>query len=600
MKIKSVYIDGLHNAVNKTYEFEDIVYIFGHNGAGKSTILQAIQFALLGYIPGTNKTKDAILRHSPKNNISVKVTLLDGDNEIDVQRNINKNGNFKTVVPETYDIDSIIKDLELPIFNFNEFVGQTANKLKEYFIKNILPTVDNVLDWEKILSDSIADCNFEDKDEILKYGMSLIPTIDNTGEILNQVIQANAKFKEEQSFNKSEIQRLQNTIDSLIYYDDYVGPTDVNKINSELLSLGALRDQMLRYESARQSLDANKTKLDSLKDRFDTLGGDEGYRYLVDTSLPAEKAEREDLIVNIERCKTKYAQLKSSYDADAKIIASKGICPYTQKSCEPLLSQTEELAANNELRNIDILELQGDISKLEHEKDEYDRNIKNTEALISEYDMLYGQISALEQSLSALPDKPNTDKTLIELNAEIDRLTEDKSKLQANLRYNATIEDLTNMKYETELQSTALAAWIKATDTNGLQTSLMQKPFEDLADTMTEYIQQMYGNSNLKAHFNVESKANSFSFGLIRNGVYIPYDMLSSGEKCLYTLALMICIVNNNPSPLKVMLLDDAFDHLDSNAIESTFATLKNVSGIQFIFAGVKECSNAADIVLTA
>ena len=598
MKIKSVYIDGLHNAVNKTYEFGDIVYIFGHNGAGKSTILQAIQFALLGYIPGTNKTKEAILRHSPKNNISVKVTLLDGDSEIDVQRNINKNGNFKTVVPETYDIDPIVKDLELPIFNFNEFVGQTANKLKEYFIKNILPTVDNVLDWEKILSDSIADCNFEDRDAIIKYGLSLIPVIDNTGEILNQVIQANAKFKEEQSFNKSEIQRLQNTIDSLIYYDDYVGPTNIDAINAELLSLGALRDQLLRYESARQSLEETKTKLDSLKDRVDYLGGDEGYRYLVDTSLPAEKAEREELISNIERSKSTYTRLKSSYDADAKIIASKGICPYTKKSCEPLLSQTEELTANNELRNLDILELQGVISKLDHEKDEYDRNIRNTEAMISEYDMLYGQINALKQSLSVLPDKPNTDKTLIELNAEIDRLTEDKSKLQANLRYNATIEDLTNMKYETELQSTALAAWIKATDTNGLQTSLMKKPFEDLADTMTQYIQQMYGNADLKAHFNVESKANSFSFGLIRDGVYIPYDLLSSGEKCLYTLALMICIVNNNPSPLKVMLLDDAFDHLDSNAIENTFATLKNVSGIQFIFAGVKACKNADDIVL--
>lgn len=599
MKIKSVYIDGLHNAVNKTYEFGDIVYIFGHNGAGKSTILQAIQFALLGYIPGTNKTKEAILRHSPKNNISVKVTLLDGDNEIDVQRNINKNGNFKTVVPETYDIDSIVKDLELPIFNFNEFVGQTANKLKEYFIKNILPTVDNVLDWEKILSDSIADCNFKDKDEILKYGMSLIPVIDNTGEILNQVIQANAKFKEEQSFNKSEIQRLQNTIDSLIYYDDYVGPTNVDALNAELLSLGAIRDQMLRYESAKQSLEANKAKLDSLEDRFATLGGDEGYKYLVDTSLPAEKAEREELISNIERSKSTYTLLKSSYDADAKIIASKGICPYTQKSCESLLSQTEELAANNELRNLDILELQGAISRLEHEKDEYDRNIRNTEAMISEYDMLYGQINALKQSLSVLPDKPNTDKTLVELNAEIDRLTEDKSKLQANLRYNATIEDLTNMKYETELQNTALATWIKKTDTNGLQTELMKEPFNELANTMTDYIRQMYNNNSLTAHFNVESKANSFSFGLIRDGVYIPYDMLSSGEKCLYTLSLMICIVRANASPLKIMLCDDMFDHLDSTAIESTFAALKQVSDIQFIFAGVKSCNNAADIVLS-
>lgn len=599
MKIKSVYIDGLHNAVNKTYEFGDIVYIFGHNGAGKSTILQAIQFALLGYIPGTNKTKEAILRHSPKGKITVKVNLVDDLGDVIVERNINKNGNFKTVTPEIYDIDSVIKDLELPIFNFNEFVGQTANKLKEYFIKNILPTVDDVLDWEKILSDSIADLNLDNKDEIIKYGISLVPVIDNTGEILNQVIQANAKFKEEQSFNKSEIQRLQNTIDSLIYYDDYIGPTNVDALNAELLSLGAIRDQMLRYESARQSLEANKTKLNSLKARFDTLGGDAGYKYLVDTSLPAMKSEREELIGNIERSKSTYTLLISSYAADAKIIDSKGICPYTQKSCESLLSQTEELTINNELRNQDIMELQGVISKLEHEKDEYDRNIRNTEAMISEYDMLYGQIDALKQSLSVLPDKPNTDKTLIELNAEIDRLTEDKSKLQANLQYNATIEDLTNMKYEAELQNTALAAWIKVTDTNGLQTSLMEAPFEDLADTMTGYIQKMYSNTDLKAHFNIESKANSFSFGLIRKGVYIPYDMLSSGEKCLYALALMICIVNNGKSPLKLLLLDDAFDHLDSNTIENTFITLKNISGIQFIFAGVQSCNSASDIILS-
>lgn len=31
MRIKSIYIDGLHNAVAKTYEFGDIVYFFGHN-----------------------------------------------------------------------------------------------------------------------------------------------------------------------------------------------------------------------------------------------------------------------------------------------------------------------------------------------------------------------------------------------------------------------------------------------------------------------------------------------------------------------------------------------------------------------------------------
>jgi DNA repair exonuclease SbcCD ATPase subunit len=125
MKIKSVYIDGLHNAINKTYQFNDMVYLFGHNGAGKSTVLQAIQFALLGYIPGTAKnSKEALLRHSPTDEIDVKLTLIDDTNtEILVRRKINKAGNTLSTFPENYDLTPIISGIELPIFNFNEFVS---------------------------------------------------------------------------------------------------------------------------------------------------------------------------------------------------------------------------------------------------------------------------------------------------------------------------------------------------------------------------------------------------------------------------------------------------------------------------------------------
>ena len=160
------------------------------------------------------------------------------------------------------------------------------------------------------------------------------------------------------------------------------------------------------------------------------------------------------------------------------------------------------------------------------------------------------------------------------------------------------------MKYKTELQIKALSSWVTKTDTNGLQTTLMEAPFKDLANTLTNLIGAMYGDFSIKAHFNISTKANSFSFGLIRNDIYIPYDLLSSGEKCLYTLALMICITNADKSPLKLLLCDDMFDHLDSYAIESTFDTLKaynklNEKDIQFIFAGVKECQEAKDILIT-
>ena len=204
----------------------------------------------------------------------------------------------------------------------------------------------------------------------------------------------------------------------------------------------------------------------------------------------------------------------------------------------------------------------------------------------------------IENTLSSLPDKPNTDKTLQELNLEIDTLTKSKSKLEANIRYNETIDSITKLKFESELQVEALAKWVKTTDTNGLQTTLMVKPFEDLAELMTGYIQQMYGRDDIKARFIISNKANSFSFGLVRAGDYIPYDLLSSGEKCLYTLALMICIVANSKSPLKMLLCDDMFDHLDSAAIESTFTALKNIPDVQFIFAGVKDCENARDVML--
>ena len=160
MRIKSIYIDGLHNASNKTYQFGDIVYIFGNNGAGKSTILQAIQYALLGYIPGTAKnSKEALLRHSPKGYIDVRLVVSYLGEDVTIQRKVSSAGNKLTTMPDGFDIASIISDIEVPIFNFNEFVGQTANKLKEYFIQHILPTTNGELDWKQILTESIIDCN---------------------------------------------------------------------------------------------------------------------------------------------------------------------------------------------------------------------------------------------------------------------------------------------------------------------------------------------------------------------------------------------------------------------------------------------------------
>lgn len=597
MKIKSIYIDGLHNAEARTYNFGDIVYIFGNNGIGKSTILQAIQFALLGYIPGTAKnSREALLRHSPKKMIEVKLSLTsDSGEDILIQRKVTEKDTKVSTLPEGYDISPIIADIEIPIFNFDEFVGQTANKLKEYFIKNILPTTNGELNWPQILTESILDCNFQDRDAVIAYGLKLLNDLD--GEVLDQVVTANKRFKEEQSFNKSELQRLQNTVDSLIYYDDYVGPTNVDEINSQIIKGKELRDQWIRYNSATEATKSAQEELDKLTANMEKMGGKESYDRLV-AALPVFKDKYTKVSEVISSKQKELAAVKNSIAAADGIIKSNGICPYTKDSCKAIQAKIEDLRNETVTSKATAVNLAEEINTKTVELNELNLKIRKCESKISDFMKTWDRIETLNKLTSALPQKPDTDKDIYALNAELEMLEQSLNKLQANIRYNETIENITKRKYEVELQSKALANWVKKTDTNGLQTTLMLAPFNELSDTMTEYIQRMYANSDLKAHFNVSSKSNSFSFGLVRNGTYIPYDLLSSGEKCLYTLALMICIVNKCKSPLKVMLLDDAFDHLDSHTIENTFVTLKNVEGIQFIFAGVKECDNAKDIVL--
>ena len=158
-------------------------------------------------------------------------------------------------------------------------------------------------------------------------------------------------------------------------------------------------------------------------------------------------------------------------------------------------------------------------------------------------------------------------------------------------KYNELIDILTEDKYKVESEIICYNSWIKLTGVNGLQSDdSAAKPFMDLAGQMDKYIQTVFGES-VKSKFNIESKANSFSFGIERNHKYIPFNLLSSGEKCLYTLALMISLVDNSKSPLKIVMVDDLFDHLDDINAEKLFESLQKVNDIQMIFAGVKNIS---------
>ncbi len=595
MKIKSVYVDGLHTVHDKTYTFEDITYLHGRNGVGKSTILNAIQFALLGYIPGTSKTKAAILRHSKNDSIVVKLILDDDGKEIKLTRILSDNLNTVSIEPEGYDIASVTADLELPIFNFNEFVGQTANKLKDYFIQNILPINNGTIMWTASLTNAVKDINLENHEDILGRAIESVSHL--TGDPLSQVVQANHIFKDEQAACNAELKSLQGAIDSLIFYDDYTGPTNVEQLDDQIRELSLLKDSVIAYRSAEMQSENVKVQLANAQKELDALTAIGGIELFEQGRKNATEA-CEDLSNKMQSIKDEIMEISAKASSLKFVINGRGHCQYTGGICSSIADKIPELQTQFDELSNKHAQLKDELKSCEA-----DYTIKHLEFEtacnnISKWNSLTSQINTLQSMVSSIPTKPNTDKTDVELAEEIKVLQNNKMKAFANKKYNETIDDLTNKKFDLELELAIYKAWVKATDVNGLQTEIMKQPFNELADKMTQYIQTMYGNDSLKAHFNVEAKANSFTFGLIRDNKYIQYDLLSSGEKCLYTLALMICIIDNSKSPLKVVLLDDALDNLDDVAIENTFTSLKNIDNIQFIMAGVKHCDNAEDVIV--
>lgn len=156
------------------------------------------------------------------------------------------------------------------------------------------------------------------------------------------------------------------------------------------------------------------------------------------------------------------------------------------------------------------------------------------------------------------------------------------------------LDTVTKEKYTIEQVLDLLKVWIKLTDVNGIQAEMVEAPFKHLSATMDEYLRQFFSNSDnsCTSYFNISGGANSFSFGIEKDDVSIPYELLSSGEKCLYTLALICSMVKISDTLLPLILVDDLLDHLDSEKIQQCFETLYNISDLQIILAGVQACNH--------
>lgn len=619
MKLISVDIYNLHGCSHRKYSLGDelVCYIVGPNGAGKSTILDAIQLGILGYIPGYGKRNIDIFKHSKDgNDIQVTLEFLDDTGERKLlSRKFCKRKNSVTAsctqIPENW-FDSVFKyvhELENPLYNFNQFMSQSSNTIKKWFLDFLIKHAQSTesINIHDYLISSVED------DVLKPYLQDAIKPIDD---ILNSknmkerdqydvVVYLNSKIKELISTKRVQIESNQSTIQTLVYYDDYTPELSIDQINAQI-SVISKNIQSFRncigYKTRYQSIRNQINDLDD--DRYVKYGDitkDPKYAEYDDklssyvSSIPNLESSRDKLHSEIIDISAKIAQYES-------IVQGSGICPYTRSKCEDITNMVDDISTNI------IPKLRRKLQTLNQSYQSIQSKISSTNAeinklvlSISEMKNNYAFLEGIHRQLSELEDKFEYDKDYKSLIGELELQLQDmqsrKTMHEANTRYNELVDRLNKEKYRMEYTLSIYKLWDTCTGVNELQAKFMGSPLQSFANDVNSIISKFF-QYPCTCKFIESSKSNSFEFGLQRGSEYIPYDILSSGEKCIYMICMLSTLLMNSSSNLKLLILDDVLDHLDSTSINHVFQTLSNLDDvdIQYVFAGVNSIDNVENI----
>lgn len=631
MRIGSVTIEGLRGTRRRTYHFDQATYLHGPNGSGKSTVLNAVQLALLGYIPGTAKKPADIMAHANGPEIRVSVDLVQDDgNVITVTRSVKRKGVGATMsvnVNPDVDLDKLLGDSKLPIFDWSEFTSMTSNKLKDWFI-GFVPGMNDEVDWKSEL-EGCVDYNLTYNKFIVQEYTDKLSSIPSESAV-DQVAQANKLLKSDRSYVKGVLDEKESTLAGLVHFDvsDVSDKESAERIVSEAYS--KLDDALTARNNANstlQELVQHKAEYDIEVSKYSSVTSsvpskEEAHdkecqlRYVCDTAdkLSTEwdkiENERVELSYKGSDLSDKIGQIESKITELSRVTNSDGTCPYTSSSCRTIADLKDKYL--EELKS-----LKADRSKLINERSEVYTSIKLVEAQQDERDEKIHTNNELQRSLQSWlksyrdqvelvkslsvpnPDDNVSDSkiaqaqsVLNEANSLVETCTAELQKAKDTLLNATMIESLTKDKYTFQERYDVLNSWVKLTDSNGLQSTLSSGGFEALETNLSKEVERVFG-SGTKCKFNVTNKASSFSFGIVRNDTYIPYNLLSTGEKTLFAFALMLYVAQNSGSDLKVVMMDDFFDHLDSDRFASLMDAVKSDLGdVQIVMAGVVPCES--------
>jgi len=495
--------------------------IVGHNGAGKSTILDAISFALFGK-PHRKISKSQLVNSINQKQAVVEVEFTIGKSQFKIVRGIRPN------------IFEIWKD--------GSMINQSSHSLE----------------YQKILEQNILKLNHKSFHQVVVLGSSsFIPFMQlNAGHrrnVIEDLLDINI-------FSKMNI---------ILRERNSILKENINKINNDTNIIKSKIEQQTKYirdiaAVTQENRSKYEKQIKKAQEKINILQNENS-----ELSKELESNTASDELKKLQTEKNKIISDVATIKQEMKTIAKRGMflekndeCP----TCEQPIQNKDKLIT--ETKN-EAYQVQTSLSVVENGGASIDTKISSLEDVIASIrkktdtiNVNNREIVSLNQSNQDLQkylesevaaDLTGAKKDLEKMNSDKESLFEEKLRLNEQFGYNGVIAEM--------LRDT------------GIKTKIIKQYLPVINKLVNQYLQIL----DFFVHFNLDENFNETIRSRHRDD--FTYDSFSEGEKQRIDLSLLFTwrqiAKMKNSVATNLLVLDETFDSsLDHDGIENLLKIL--------------------------